>query len=405
MTQNQAAHQRKPSLLLYFFAGLYFKLAYGRQFNLKVSGPSIKGPAVILSNHTSNHDYKFIALSAYPRRVTFLSTYHWFTFKRLAPWLRRIGAIPKYQFTTDVLAMKRIKYVVQKNKGIIFIAPEGTIYGSGRLSYIAPSICKMLKFLKVPVYAARIQGAGLGNAKWNKVQHRGLVHVDKSLLFSKEEVLSLDSEVMLKRIKEALAFDEFEFQKEYDVHVEGDRRAEGLDDLLYKCPSCGRELTLKTENNHIECTACKARAEVDDRCRLVWEGPIQYMDNYSQWYYWQHDQLKKEMEDPLWRMESQVDYGIDEPGLNSYVKVGSGTLSLDRFRWLYKGSHMDESEYIEEEPVGAIALATLKMGVHIELPFKNGHCRVFYINPDGRLAMKWHLASRIITENLNKEGE
>ncbi|MBO6001239.1 MAG: hypothetical protein J6P81_05575, partial [Spirochaetales bacterium] len=50
--------QRLPFGPLYFVAARIYANFIGRfQFNLKKSGCKIKGPALILSNHTSNHDY------------------------------------------------------------------------------------------------------------------------------------------------------------------------------------------------------------------------------------------------------------------------------------------------------------------------------------------------------------
>ena len=87
--------QKKPNAFVYYTIGAAFSLMIKAQFNLHSKGVKPKGPAIILSNHTSNHDYKFIASAMWPRRITFVATYHWFTFKWLGFWLRLMGAIPK----------------------------------------------------------------------------------------------------------------------------------------------------------------------------------------------------------------------------------------------------------------------------------------------------------------------
>ena len=186
-TAKQEKLQKKPNPFVYYFVGFFFSLMIRLQFNLHTKGKKPKGPAIILSNHTSNHDYKFIASALWPRRVTFVATYHWFTFKTLGFWLRTMGAIPKYQFAPDMASMKKIRYVLDKNKGMVFIAPEGTVYGEGRLGFISPSIAKTIKIFGVPVYASHIEGAGLGNAKWSRRTHRGRVEVETSEIITKEE--------------------------------------------------------------------------------------------------------------------------------------------------------------------------------------------------------------------------
>ncbi|MBR5668695.1 MAG: 1-acyl-sn-glycerol-3-phosphate acyltransferase, partial [Spirochaetales bacterium] len=199
--------QKRPNGFLYFLAArLYSPLMCKRKFNLVRTGERVEGPALVLSNHTSNHDYKFIAAAVKPARISFLVTYHFFTFKKFAFWLRAIGAIPKYQFTTDLEAMRKIQYVVQKKKGTVYIAPEGPVYASGHLGYMSPAIAKMIRFLKVPVYACKIEGAGLGNAKWSKYTHRGKVSIHTSRIINAEEAVSLNKDEIMDRITKALTY-------------------------------------------------------------------------------------------------------------------------------------------------------------------------------------------------------
>ena len=117
--------QKRPFAPLYFLAKwFYMGLICRHKFNLVVSGDRVRGPALVLSNHASNHDYKFVAYAVRPALVSFLVTYHFFTFRKLAFWLKLMGAIPKYQFATDLEAMRKIQYVIRKQKGTVWIAPE-----------------------------------------------------------------------------------------------------------------------------------------------------------------------------------------------------------------------------------------------------------------------------------------
>lgn len=309
--------QKRPAPLLYFGARLYLGIANRLQYNLHASGEKVKGPALLISNHTSNADYKFIASAVKPARISFLGTYHWFTFKKLAFWLKRIGAIPKYQFTTDLEAMKKIRYVIRDKKGVVYIAPEGTVYASGHLGYISPAIAKMVKFLKVPVYASKIQGAGLGNAKWSAKPHKGLVHIDTHLILSAEEVQTLSKEQILERIITSLSYNEFDFQKRFNVRVPGPDKALGFETMFYKCPICHSEFTLSTSGNDITCSCCGSTATIQDTFTFKWTPSnkktypnAQYFENYSQWYDWQLDEMKKEVANPNFKLSEEVEYGL-----------------------------------------------------------------------------------------------
>ena len=244
--------QRKPNALLYWGAREYINVVNRLKFNLTATGERVHGPALLLSNHTSNEDYKYIAGSVRPARISFLATYHWFTFKKLAFWLKAIGAIPKYQFATDLESMKKIKYIVQDRKGVVYIAPEGTVYSSGHLGYISPAIAKMIRFLKVPVYTSKIQGAGLGNAKWSRHLHKGMVNVDTHLLLTADEAKTLPADEIMKRLTTALAYNEFDFQKQHNVLVKGSDKADGFETMFYKCPLCGSEFHIEAHGNDVQ---------------------------------------------------------------------------------------------------------------------------------------------------------
>ena len=393
--------QKKPNAFFYYTVGIPFSLMVRAQFNLHTKGEKPKGPAIILSNHTSNHDYKFIASAMWPRRITFVATYHWFTFKSLGFWLRTMGAIPKFQFATDMASMKKIRYTLDKNKGIVFIAPEGTVYGGGKLGFISPSIAKTIKIFGVPVYASLIHGAGLGSAKWSTRPHKGRVDVETSRRSAEEGSKALTVGERVERINSSRAYNEFEDQKKTGVLIKGDDKLEGFDTMFYKCPCCEKEFGIVSKNNQVECTKCGTKAEIDDSFRFHWNGDKEYFDNYSQWYDWQLEKMKEEVSDPDFKMEELVDYGTDEPGIDNYVKVGRGVMKFTHSGWDYKGTFKGE-EITDHDDVENVFLATLKIGKHFELPYKNGHCRVFYPVENGKTSMKWHLASRAMSELLEE---
>ena len=400
--KKQPVLQKRPNALLYFLgARIYAPLMCRRKFNLVSSGERVKGPALIISNHTSNHDYKFIGCAVKPARISFLVTYHFFTFKKFAFWLKAIGAIPKYQFTTDLEAMRKIQYVVQKQKGTVYIAPEGTVYASGHLGFISPAIAKMVRFLKVPVYACKIEGAGLGNAKWSTHTHKGKVSIETHKIIDAEESTSLSKDEIMDRIITALTYSEFEYQKREHVLVEGNDKALGFETMFYKCPCCGSEFTLSTEGNDVRCSKCGTIATFQDDFTFKWNTEKQYFENYSQWYDWQYEKMLEEVKKPDFKLEDEVDYEIDEPGVDQYVKVGHGVMTFSHDGWDYKGTYRDR-EFEEHDDPRTVFIATLTVGKHFQLPNRDGHSRA-YAPANPLTSMKWHLASRAMSEILQNQ--
>lgn len=400
MKEKQKELQKRPNALIYRIVALYFIPHIRRIYKLRTNGVKPVGPAVLISNHTSNEDYKLVAVAAYPSKITFVGTYHWFTFKKFAPWLKLMGVIPKYQFTTDLASLKKIRYVIQKQNGIVYIAPEGTVYANGKLGYISPSIAKLIRVLGAPVYADRIQGAGLGMAKWSAHKHKiNHVSVDTQLIISQDEVKNLSVEEIMERINSSISYNEFEYQAKENVTCDATDLAEGMQTMYYRCPHCNSQFRMKTYGNTIECEDCHTKATLGKDFRFTWNTEKQYFDNYIQWYDWQYDIIKKEVSDSDFVMEDEVDYGIDVPGVDNYVTVGHGKLRFDHSGWTYTGTK-EGVEVTEHDEVRDVFLATLKVGMHFELPFKYDHCRVFYPK-DGNTSMKWHLASRAMSELSN----
>lgn len=399
MSETKREITRKPNVLVYGIIGGLLVL-YGRiKWRFRYRGVKPKGPAIVISNHNSNIDWITEGGLTWPRPMTFMVTYHFFTFRFIGFLLRNFArAVPKYQFATDLASIRKIKSVLHDSKGLVFIAPEGTVYGSGKLGYISPAICKMIRMMNVPVYASRIEGDGLGVAKWSKRLHRARINVTTTLLFTQETIKSLSINEMLGKIRSFLDYDDFEYQKREGVSCRDKDKAEGLDNMLFICPCCNREFTTKTEGNRIFCTECSTEAVMQDNYRFKWSTEKQYFDNYSQWYDWQLDRMREFVSEPDFRMEEVVDYGIDIPGVNNYKRVGHGVISLSRDGWDYNGTFNGEQIH-EHDDLRMVPLATYKMGKHFELPYRFGHCRVFY--PElGKHAMKWHLVSRAISELL-----
>ena len=401
MIRRPDKHKRPP-IWLYWLAMLVIKPLCRFKYGMRVvKRCRIDKPALILTNHTSNFDYLLIGAACFPLRISFLATYYWFTFRKLRPWLRYMGVIQKYQFATDLTAMKKLRYVINEKNGVTFIAPEGTIYANGKSGYVGDSVVKIVKFLKVPVYTIKIEGAGLGHGKWQKVQQKDArVALSISKLLDENEVNTLCHDEIYKRIIDAISFDDFEFQKRTGVRIRGRRKAEGLDDLLYKCPRCGKEFTLNTSGNTISCSNCKLEAQINDSFRFDWPDGKKWFDNYSEWFDYQYDSLYQEMKDnPEFSMSAKVRYRIDIVDTDGYNDAGDGVLTLSlKDGWTYDGMLLG-NHVVENDKLSSVPVAIMKMGCHIELPFK-GHSRCFRFLEDGRYSQKWHIASRIITEKL-----
>ena len=205
----------------------------------------------------------------------------------------------------------------------------------------------------------------------------------------------------MERINTALAYSEFEYQKREHVLVEGNDKALGFETMFYKCPCCGSEFTLSTDGNDVKCSNCGTVATFQDDFTFKWNTEKQYFENYSQWYDWQYEKILEEVKQPDFKLEDEVDYEIDEPGVDQYVKVGHGVMTFSHDGWDYKGTYRDR-EFEEHDEPRSVFIATLTVGKHFQLPNRDGHSRA-YAPANPLTSMKWHLASRAMSEILQNQ--
>ena len=66
--------QKRPFALVYFIALFVIRIMCKLQFNFSYKGDKVKGPALILSNHTSNEDWKFVGVANPNTRISFFIT-------------------------------------------------------------------------------------------------------------------------------------------------------------------------------------------------------------------------------------------------------------------------------------------------------------------------------------------
>jgi hypothetical protein len=121
------------------------------------------------------------------------------------------------------------------------------------------------------------------------------------------------------------------------------RLLEGLENIIYYCPKCQQEFTLKTEGNTIFCTSCKNTATMDCSADLIPnEGsvvPKTVADWYKEQAMYEMQFLHMDMEpistEVVVRMPLHAGEGLEE--------CGQGLLSLDCKGWHYNGELLGES--------------------------------------------------------------
>ncbi len=282
-----------------------------------------KEPCMILMNHSCFLDLKIASFLFRDRPFNIVCTSDGFVGKELL--MRFLGCIPTQKFVSDLGLVRDIKYAVTKNNCSVSMYPEASYTFDGTATPLPTSVGKLLKILNVPVVTVITHGAFLHDPLYNGLQHRKVdVSADVTYLLSPEEIKSMSVDEINEKLAEAFSFDNFAWQSENKVKVSEPFRADGLNRVLYKCPHCLTEGKMEGKGIKLTCHSCGKEYILDEYGKLVSENPA--FTHVPDWYTWERECVRKEIEDGTYKMEADVDIAI-VMDFKSVYKVGSGHLT------------------------------------------------------------------------------
>lgn len=168
--------------------------------------------------------------------------------------------IPKSKSMSDITIVPRIMRVLQEG-GNVCIFPEGNMTMTGTVSTMPPAIGKLIKMLKVPVVFIESYGLYFSSPRWSRYRKFGKTGMKIRRFMKPEEYASLSGEEITALVKNELninAFEQTPIRK-----YRGFRKAEGLERLIFTCPSCGKPFTMKTKHSSLYCSECGYKASYD----------------------------------------------------------------------------------------------------------------------------------------------
>ncbi len=297
------------------------------------------GPIMLLGSHTGNLDFLFALATVRKKRFHAVVAAHFYRNKRIAFLLNTLRCIRKEQFRADVESIARMKNAVASGESLL-IYPEGEVNGTGRTAKSSPSIARLAKLLKVPLYAARTHGGYFTRPKWNPVQTKGKVEIEIERIATAEEVSSLSTDELYARIEEKIYVDDYMWQKERMVPFSGKYKAKGLDKLIYLCPKCGREFTMRTDGNEIFCTECGNRGYMDEYGFLHPKSEKDSIPEFvPDWAELQRDALRREIASADFALTApcKLQYHLNTNSVR-HTDVGHGTVTLTHDTISYIGT-------------------------------------------------------------------
>ena len=296
-----------------------------------------EGPFLVISNHSTMLDFLFVMLPFYPRRINAVTSNRYFFKRPLSKILPVMGCIPKSQFEPDVLSIRKVKTVLNRG-GSILLFPEGRCSTDGSFAGIHRSTGKLVKNLNVPVVSCYIDGAYTCVPHWRKGIRLGRVRVSMANLFSAEEIQSLSVEEINEAIITRLRGEDNARSGKPIRTFTSRRLAEGLEKILYWCPKCGKELTMTTKGNQLQCSACGNSAVMDNRGRLTALSGSVAPESIHSWYAEQANQISKWLREDMEPLKIPVSVHVTGSKYrDGAITTGSGVLRVDPSGFTFVG--------------------------------------------------------------------
>lgn len=352
---------RQPIYLTWLIQMLSKMMLIGKEHKVeKFNMEGLKPPYLLLSNHMSFVDFELVSLGTYPHRVNNVVNIDGFYMRAwLLEW---IGAICTRKFTTDLHLVKSIRKVLERGD-VLCMYPEARYSPAGTTAYLPESLGMLVKKSKVPVVIALHHGNYLHSPFWNFRKKRKVpLYTTFTKLWDPEDLEKLTVEEINAGLKEALTYDEYKWQKDNGILITEPYRAEGLNKILYQCPSCKTEHKMESKGAELFCTECGKRWYLNEDGSLsAVDGETEF-SHIPDWFEWEREQVRQQIENGEYSFEDDVEvYSL--PRCCKYEPLGFGKLTHDPEQGFVLTGHYREKDYrIQRTPLQTNSL-------HVEYDF------------------------------------
>ncbi len=284
------------------------------------------GPWLILMNHSSFLDLE-IASHIIPMPYNIVCTSDGFVGKE--GLMRHLGCIPTQKFVTDVSLITDLKYATGTNGTSVLMYPEASYSFDGTATRLPRKMGVLFKALKVPVVMITTYGSFARDPLYNNLQKRKVkVSAKMECLLTAEEVRNMSVKEIDDVLDKAFSFDYFKWQYDNRIAITEPFRADGLNRILYKCPHCQTEGATEGLGKTFVCHNCGALYDMDEYGRISSRSGNTAFSHIPDWYAWERDCVRKEIEEGSYVLDTDVKIGIIADFKALYM-VGNGHLRHD----------------------------------------------------------------------------
>ena len=353
---NSAKYPIRQPLIIVWLIWLLSKIMLvGKKYKVeKINMEGLKPPYMLLSTHMYFIDFELATMGTFPYRVNNVMSIDGF-YRR--PWLiELIGGICTRKFTMDLHLIKSIRKVLKRGD-ILAMYPEARYSPCGTTSYMPDSLGKLIKMSKVPVVAVVHRGNHLLTPFWNFRKPRKVpLHTTMELILTAEQVAKMSAEEINERVREALQYDDYRYQKENGILITEPYRAEGLHKVLYQCPNCRAESKMDSEGTEIFCRECGKRWNLNEDGTLTALSGETEFSHIPDWFEWERSEVRRQVRSGEYSFSDEVEvYGF--PRTWKFIPLGNATVTHDAENgFTLRGHYRGEDYCIHRLPLQSNSL-------------------------------------------------
>ena len=306
-------------------------------------------PCLILMNHSSFIDLKIASRIFYPKPYGIVCTHDGFVGKGLL--MRMLGCIPTQKFVSDLSLIRDMEYMLKEKKTSVLMFPEAGYSFDGTATVLPRKLGVLLKKLDVPVVSVITRGAYARDPLYNGLQNRKVkVSAEVECLLTPEEIREKSVRELDEMLDTLFSFDNFAWQRDNGIRITESFRADGLNRILYRCAHCGSEGEMEGRGITLTCHHCGKEWTLTELGELeAREGNTEF-SHIPDWYAWQRGEVRKELENGTYRLDTDVTIGMQVDRKAIYM-IGDGHLTHDETGFRLTGG--DGKLCYEQGPVAS----------------------------------------------------
>ena len=276
---------------------------YRVKFDYDYDKKSIKNqPTILLSAHASRLEFIYSIYGFGRGDVNIVCGYQNIMKRGIYPIFMRLGIISKYLYQPDFVCIKKMMSVLKRG-GSLGLFPEGIQSTSGSTHPINPATAGLIKRSRANIVVCTSRGAYLATNRYSSDRKKGYIGLNYSLLFTPDMLDKLSEEEIYRSILEKIQYNDFAFNKEARHKYIGKKpNAFGIDKILYKCPDCKEEYTLRVDNDSVVCDRCGFAARINEYYDLISVRGDGCPADIDAWYKWQRRCVESEILDDGFEM-------------------------------------------------------------------------------------------------------